>query len=110
MSRRAVEAKPADRPRPGDDHAFFGQARGLFFGQTRGLLPLSGREVWERFAFLGIFGLIPYVTGRRHPAGRTQAAECALAPEATRRAVRLIGLGLPAVAALRLRRTMHPVR
>jgi POT family proton-dependent oligopeptide transporter len=46
------------------------------------------------------FGLIQYVAGRRHLAGRTHAAEFALAPPAMRRAVRLIALGLVALAAL----------
>ncbi|MER5879747.1 peptide MFS transporter [Streptomyces sp. NPDC060235] len=46
------------------------------------------------------FGLIQYVAGRRHLAGRTRAAEFALAPDAMRRAVRGIVLGLLAVAVL----------
>lgn len=46
------------------------------------------------------FGLIQYVAGRRHLAGRTRSAEFALAPDAMRRAVRGIVLGLPAVAVL----------
>ncbi|MFD0311037.1 peptide MFS transporter [Streptomyces sp. NPDC059517] len=45
-------------------------------------------------------GLIQYVAGRRHLAGRSQAAEFALPPRAMRRAVRLIVLGLLAAAAL----------
>jgi POT family proton-dependent oligopeptide transporter len=45
------------------------------------------------------FGLIQYVLGRRHLAGRREAAEFALAPEAMRRAVRLIVVGI-AVAAV----------
>jgi POT family proton-dependent oligopeptide transporter len=46
-------------------------------------------------------GLIQYVLGRRHLAGRGDAAEFALAPEAMRRAVRLIvaGIVVAAVAA-----------
>ncbi|MFE6484889.1 peptide MFS transporter [Streptomyces sp. NPDC057757] len=48
MSRSTVETAPGDEPAPppGDDHAFF--------GQPRGLLTLSGLEVWERFSFLGM--------------------------------------------------------
>jgi dipeptide/tripeptide permease len=45
------------------------------------------------------FGLLQYVAGRRHPAGRGHAAEPALGPGAMRRAVRPIVLGLPAAAA-----------
>ncbi|WP_433919308.1 peptide MFS transporter [Streptomyces canus] len=45
------------------------------------------------------FGLIQYVLGRRHLAGRSDAAEFALPPEAMRRAVRLIVAGI-AVAAV----------
>ncbi|MFF7545661.1 peptide MFS transporter [Streptomyces canus] len=45
------------------------------------------------------FGLIQYVLGRRHLAGRREAAEFALAPAAMRRAVRLIVAGI-AVAAV----------
>lgn len=39
------------------------------------------------------FGLIQYVAGRRHLAGRKHAAEFALAPDAMRRAVRAIVVG-----------------
>ncbi|MEW2567000.1 peptide MFS transporter [Streptomyces sp. NPDC047070] len=45
-------------------------------------------------------GLIQYVAGRRHLAGRGRAAEFALPPRAMRRAVRLIVLGLLAAAVL----------
>ncbi|MBE8477768.1 peptide MFS transporter [Streptomyces justiciae] len=44
------------------------------------------------------FGLIQYVAGRRHLAGRKHAAEFALAPDAMRRAVRLIVIGVVVVA------------
>jgi proton-dependent oligopeptide transporter, POT family len=44
------------------------------------------------------FGLVQYVAGRRHLAGRTHAAEFALAPAAMRRAVRTIAVGAVAVA------------
>ncbi|PJN06818.1 MFS transporter [Streptomyces sp. CB01635] len=40
----------SDQPPPGDDHAFF--------GQPRGLLTLSGLEVWERFSFLGMQAIL----------------------------------------------------
>lgn len=53
------------------------------------------------------FGLTQYVLGRRHLAGRREAAEFALAPAAMRRAVRLIVAVM--AAAPWLRRTMHPV-
>ncbi|MCX4828693.1 peptide MFS transporter [Streptomyces sp. NBC_01016] len=46
------------------------------------------------------FGLIQYVAGRRHLAGRTEAAEYALPPEGMRRAVRLMIAGAVVVAAL----------
>ncbi|MFG2729110.1 peptide MFS transporter [Streptomyces canus] len=46
------------------------------------------------------FGLIQYVLGRRHLAGRRDAAEFALAPEAMRRAVRLIVAGIVAAAVI----------
>ncbi len=46
-------------------------------------------------AALGMtLGLIQYVAGRRHLAGRKHSAEFALAPEAMRRAVRLIAFGV----------------
>ncbi|WP_438292315.1 peptide MFS transporter [Streptomyces sp. HUAS TT7] len=48
------------------------------------------------------FGLIQYVLGRRHLAGRKHAAEFALPPEGMRRAVRLMVLGALLVAALAL--------
>ncbi|WP_406104780.1 peptide MFS transporter [Streptomyces sp. NBC_01003] len=54
MSRTTAEAEPNDpeseQPPPGDDHAFF--------GQPRGLLTLSGLEVWERFSFLGMQAIL----------------------------------------------------
>ncbi len=37
-------------PPPQDDHAFF--------GQPRGLMTLSGLEVWERFSFLGMQAIL----------------------------------------------------
>ncbi len=158
MSHSAADTEQAQPP-PGDDHAFF--------GQPRGLMTLSGPEVRERFSFLGTqavlvlffadtvsdggmgmdpgtaasvsaatygtlvclvsvaggrpadrilgsyravlcggipaaigmpLGLIQYVAGRRHPVGRTEGAECAPAPDAMRRAVRLIIGGAVAVA------------
>lgn len=164
MSHSAADTEQAQPP-PGDDHAFF--------GQPRGLMTLSGLEVRERFSFLGTqavlvllfadtvgdggmgmdpgtaasasasatsvsaahgtlaclvsaaggrpaarilgsyravlcggipaaigmaLGLIQYVAGRRHPVGRTKGAECAPAPDAMRRAVRLIIGGTVAVA------------
>ncbi|WP_406394186.1 peptide MFS transporter [Streptomyces sp. NBC_00882] len=46
------------------------------------------------------FGLIQYVLGRRHLAGRRAAAEFALAPGAMRRAVRLIVAGIVAAAVI----------
>ncbi|MDQ0908414.1 POT family proton-dependent oligopeptide transporter [Streptomyces canus] len=46
------------------------------------------------------FGLIQYVQGRRHLAGRRDAAEFALAPEAMRRAVRLIVAGIVTAAVI----------
>lgn len=46
------------------------------------------------------FGLVQYVMGRRHLAGRKHSAEFALAPEAMRRAVRLIVVGLVVTAVL----------
>ncbi|MGG8410599.1 peptide MFS transporter [Streptomyces sp. 12297] len=45
-------------------------------------------------------GLVQYVAGRRHLAGRKHSAEFALAPDAMRRAVRLIVGGLLALAVL----------
>jgi POT family proton-dependent oligopeptide transporter len=45
-------------------------------------------------------GLVQYVLGRRHLAGRRHAAEFALAPDAMRRAVRLIAAGLLGLALL----------
>ncbi|RVU16544.1 MFS transporter [Streptomyces antnestii] len=49
-------------------------------------------------------GLVQYVAGRRHLAGRKHAAECALPPEGMRRAVRLMIAGalLAAVLAVAL--------
>lgn len=46
------------------------------------------------------FGLIQYVLGRRHLAGRREAPEFALAPEAMRRAVRLIVAGIVVAAVI----------
>lgn len=46
------------------------------------------------------FGLVQYVAGRRHLAGRKHAAEYALPPEGMRRAVRLMIAGAIAVAVL----------
>ncbi|MFA3843262.1 peptide MFS transporter [Streptomyces aureus] len=46
------------------------------------------------------FGLIQYVAGRRHLAGRKHAAEYALPPEGMRRAIRLMIAGAIAVAVL----------
>ncbi|WP_406343084.1 peptide MFS transporter [Streptomyces sp. NBC_00648] len=40
----------AERPPPGDDHAFL--------GHPKGLLTLSGLEVWERFSFLGMQAIL----------------------------------------------------
>ncbi|MFJ9901975.1 peptide MFS transporter [Streptomyces sp. NPDC101152] len=45
-------------------------------------------------------GLVQYVAGRRHLAGRRRTAEFALAPDAMRRAIRLIVAGLVTVAAV----------
>ena len=50
VSRTALEAEPDDQPPPEDDHAFF--------GQPKGLLTLSGLEVWERFSFLGMQAIL----------------------------------------------------
>ncbi|GAA4066927.1 peptide MFS transporter [Streptomyces shaanxiensis] len=50
MSRTDVEIEPDSGPPPRDDHAFF--------GQPRGLLTLSGLEVWERFSFLGMQAIL----------------------------------------------------
>lgn len=49
MSHTAADTEPAQPP-PGDDHAFF--------GQPRGLMTLSGLEVWERFSFLGMQAIL----------------------------------------------------
>ncbi|MFB7999108.1 peptide MFS transporter [Streptomyces sp. NPDC056002] len=46
------------------------------------------------------FGLVQYVAGRRHLAGRKHSAEYALPPEGMRRAVRLMIAGAIAVAVL----------
>ncbi len=46
------------------------------------------------------FGLIQYVAGRRHLAGRGNTAAFALAPDAMRRAVRLIVVGIVVAAVL----------
>jgi POT family proton-dependent oligopeptide transporter len=45
-------------------------------------------------------GLVQYVAGRRHLAGRKHSAEFALSPEAMRRAIRLIVTGLAFTAAV----------
>ncbi|NEC07620.1 peptide MFS transporter [Streptomyces sp. SID7909] len=44
-----ADTEPAQPP-PADDHAFF--------GQPRGLMTLSGLEVWERFSFLGMQAIL----------------------------------------------------
>ncbi|MEV0782755.1 peptide MFS transporter [Streptomyces sp. NPDC050423] len=49
MSHTATDTEPSQPP-PGDDHAFF--------GQPRGLMTLSGLEVWERFSFLGMQAIL----------------------------------------------------
>ncbi len=49
MSHTALDTDPTQPP-PGDDHAFF--------GQPRGLMTLSGLEVWERFSFLGMQAIL----------------------------------------------------
>ncbi|WP_328879982.1 peptide MFS transporter [Streptomyces sp. NBC_00299] len=45
-------------------------------------------------------GLVQYVAGRRHLAGRRHSAEFALSPDAMRRAIRLIVTGLAVTAAV----------
>ncbi|CAM5653126.1 Dipeptide permease D [Streptomyces badius] len=49
LSHSTAATEPAQPP-PGDDHAFF--------GQPRGLMTLSGLEVWERFSFLGMQAIL----------------------------------------------------
>ncbi|MCX4846039.1 peptide MFS transporter [Streptomyces sp. NBC_00893] len=49
MSHTATDTEPSQPP-PADDHAFF--------GQPRGLMTLSGLEVWERFSFLGMQAIL----------------------------------------------------
>ncbi|MFF5333505.1 peptide MFS transporter [Streptomyces sp. NPDC013181] len=49
MSHTAAATEP-EQPPPADDHAFF--------GQPRGLMTLSGLEVWERFSFLGMQAIL----------------------------------------------------
>ncbi|MEU2245294.1 peptide MFS transporter [Streptomyces sp. NPDC019224] len=49
MSHTAADTDPTQPP-PADDHAFF--------GQPRGLMTLSGLEVWERFSFLGMQAIL----------------------------------------------------
>ncbi|MES9507601.1 peptide MFS transporter [Streptomyces sp. NPDC000609] len=49
MSHTATDIEPSQPP-PEDDHAFF--------GQPRGLMTLSGLEVWERFSFLGMQAIL----------------------------------------------------
>ncbi|MFJ9632037.1 peptide MFS transporter [Streptomyces sp. NPDC101175] len=65
---------------------------------------LGDHEGWHwgfSAAAIGMtFGLIQYVAGRRHLAGRRGAAEFALAPDALRRAVRLIVAGALVAAVL----------
>jgi POT family proton-dependent oligopeptide transporter len=51
-------------------------------------------------AFGMTLGLIQYVLGRRHLAGRKHSAEFALAPAPMRRAIRLIAVGAVVVAAV----------
>ncbi|MEV4946245.1 peptide MFS transporter [Streptomyces sp. NPDC053755] len=51
MSRTVIDSDTdGERPPPEDDHAFF--------GQPKGLLTLSGLEVWERFSFLGMQAIL----------------------------------------------------
>ncbi|MEV2217845.1 peptide MFS transporter [Streptomyces sp. NPDC050997] len=50
MPRTTVDVASGDKPSPEDDHAFF--------GQPKGLLTLSGLEVWERFSFLGMQAIL----------------------------------------------------
>ncbi|MET9195800.1 peptide MFS transporter [Streptomyces olivaceus] len=63
---------------------------------------LSDHQGWHwgfSAAAVGMtLGLAQYVLGRRHLAGRRHAAEFALAPDAMRRAVRLIAAGVVAAA------------
>ncbi|MFH8471197.1 peptide MFS transporter [Streptomyces sp. NPDC018000] len=49
MSHIATDTEPTRQP-DRDDHAFF--------GQPRGLMTLSGLEVWERFSFLGMQAIL----------------------------------------------------
>jgi len=49
LSHTATDTEPSQPP-PEDDHAFF--------GQPRGLMTLSGLEVWERFSFLGMQAIL----------------------------------------------------
>ncbi|MFE7463992.1 peptide MFS transporter [Streptomyces sp. NPDC057499] len=49
MSPTASDTQPTQRPHT-DDHAFF--------GQPRGLMTLTGLEVWERFSFLGMQAIL----------------------------------------------------
>ncbi|KDQ68867.1 peptide MFS transporter [Streptomyces halstedii] len=49
MSHATPTTEP-EGPAPEDDHAFF--------GQPRGLMTLSGLEVWERFSFLGMQAIL----------------------------------------------------
>ncbi|AYG81148.1 Di-/tripeptide transporter [Streptomyces hundungensis] len=113
----APEESAADQPPPQDDHAIF--------GQPRGLLTLSGLEVWERFSFLGMqailpapaatwagLGLISAGTGLLKPNVASMVGKLyrtdderrdagfALPPEGMRRAVRLMVLGALVIAAL----------
>ncbi len=61
----------------------------------------QGRRWGFSAAAIGMtFGLVQYVTGRRHLAGRKHAAQFALAPEARRRAVQPIATGLVIATAL----------
>lgn len=65
---------------------------------------LGDRQGWHWGFFaaaIGMtFGLVQYVTGRRHLAGREHAAEFALAPEAMRGAVHAIASGLVSATAV----------
>ncbi|KOU60426.1 peptide permease [Streptomyces sp. MMG1533] len=59
----------------------------------------QGRHQGFSAAAIGMtFGLIQYVMGRRHLAGRKHTAEFALAPDSMRRAVRLLVAGIAATA------------
>ncbi|MEZ0093243.1 oligopeptide:H+ symporter [Streptacidiphilus sp. EB129] len=89
MGTSAVTRTDQDDPASADDHSFF--------GHPRGLLTLFGTEMRERFSYLGI---VQYVLGRRHLAGRQNGAESALPRSALRRTLRLVAAGAAALAAL----------